>query len=104
MKHLSKLDSVIGTFMAITVIGLWVINLVYLLNHEADAYDWKIYILFLFQIHLYTGLFITAHDAIHQCFIYSKIHHYEIACYIGVSLLFTSSGIAGPAILVVPIS
>ena len=39
-----------------------------------------------------------------KCFIYSKIHHYEIACYIGVSLLFTSSGIAGPAILVVPIS
>lgn len=49
------------------VISLWACNLVYLLNYEVTLYDWEIYVLFLIQTHLYTGLFITAHDAIHQC-------------------------------------
>ncbi len=67
MKRLSNFDSVIGAFTAVTIITLWVTNLVYLLNCEVTLYDWKIYALFLVQTHLYTGLFITAHDAIHQC-------------------------------------
>ncbi|HIO73610.1 MAG TPA: fatty acid desaturase [Flavobacteriales bacterium] len=76
--------------MAITVIGLWVINLVYLLNHEADAYDWKIYILFLFQIHLYTGLFITAHDAIHQCISKIRIVNNALGNIASVLFMFNS--------------
>ncbi len=54
-----------GTYIALTIILLWCFCLVTAFLIEVDFSNPLIYILFLFQIHLYTGLFITAHDAMH---------------------------------------
>tara|TARA_R110002020_G_scaffold113790_4_gene261781 strand:- start:308 stop:1030 length:723 start_codon:yes stop_codon:yes gene_type:complete len=54
-----------GILIAIAIIALWFCSLVFLLNYEISYSDPLIYIGVLFQMHLYTGLFITAHDAMH---------------------------------------
>lgn len=48
-----------------TIIGLWFANLILGLHLNLGFYNPLIYVCFLFQIHLFTGLFITAHDAMH---------------------------------------
>ncbi|MDN3669234.1 fatty acid desaturase [Echinicola jeungdonensis] len=55
----------IGTLFAFGIISLWGLMLYLLLNLEMDFANPLMYLGFLLQTHLYTGLFITAHDAMH---------------------------------------
>lgn len=54
-----------GIFYAITIITLWALSLTYLLHYKIDFEDPLVYVFVLIQMHLYTGIFITAHDSIH---------------------------------------
>jgi beta-carotene/zeaxanthin 4-ketolase len=54
-----------GIYFATLIITLWFISLVYLLQYPIDWYNPLVYVFVLLQTHLYTGIFITAHDAIH---------------------------------------
>lgn len=54
-----------GIFYAVGIISLWIISIVCLLNYPINFYNPLLYIFILLQMHLYTGIFITAHDAIH---------------------------------------
>lgn len=54
-----------GVVIASLVIGLWFVTLFYLLQLTIDFWNPWIYLGILVQTHLYTGLFITAHDAMH---------------------------------------
>ncbi len=58
MKHTAK-----GTTIALTIIGAWLASLAALLTVELSP--WLIAPAVLVQTFLYTGLFITAHDAMH---------------------------------------
>ncbi|AFM04541.1 fatty acid desaturase [Bernardetia litoralis DSM 6794] len=56
-----------GTYIGITVITLWLFSLGFLLSvYEINWYNPLTYLFFLIQTHLYTGIFITAHDAMHH--------------------------------------
>lgn len=61
MKKLSG----IGLLVAIVVIGSWLACLWFLLQWEFSWRNPLTYLLVLVQMHLYTGLFITAHDGMH---------------------------------------
>jgi beta-carotene/zeaxanthin 4-ketolase len=55
-----------GLIIGCTIILIWFVNLIFLLNYQITLSD-PLFVLFIFiQCHLYTGLFITAHDAIHN--------------------------------------
>lgn len=55
-----------GVFFAITIISIWGIHLLYILNYvEILLSNIYLYFHILFQAYLYTGLFITGHDAMH---------------------------------------
>ncbi len=54
-----------GFLIAILIILLWLISLYFLLNWNFSFTNPAVYIMMLVQMHLYTGLFITAHDAMH---------------------------------------
>lgn len=54
-----------GLFFALSIISLWVMSLTYLLHYKIEWNDPLVYVFVLVQMHLYTGIFITAHDAIH---------------------------------------
>jgi len=56
-----------GIIIALIIILLWLINLFFALNYIPARFTnmWT-YIFALFQTYLYTGLFITAHDAMHK--------------------------------------
>lgn len=54
-----------GILIAVTIHSLWWIFLVFGLSIELSLSNPLTYILMLLQTHLYTGLFITAHDAMH---------------------------------------
>ncbi len=54
-----------GLFAAISIISAWLISIVILMNWEIRFDNPLIYLMVLVQMHLYTGLFITAHDAMH---------------------------------------
>jgi len=54
-----------GLFFALAIISLWAISLTYLLQYKIEWNDPLVYLFVLVQMHLYTGIFITAHDAIH---------------------------------------
>lgn len=54
-----------GLWIALVVLMLWFGFLVFLLNYSFDVRDPLVYIFVLIQMHLYTGVFITAHDSIH---------------------------------------
>ncbi len=55
-----------GILTAIIIIGLWALHLVYILTSVTPAWNSVLmYIHIIFQGYLYTGLFITAHDAMH---------------------------------------
>ncbi|GGF33938.1 fatty acid desaturase [Echinicola rosea] len=55
----------VGTMIALLIIGLWAVSLILLLYWEFEFTNPLVYVGVLFQMHLYTGLFITAHDAMH---------------------------------------
>lgn len=60
-----KKPSGIGLLVAIVVIGSWFACLWFLLQWEFSWRNPLTYLLVLVQMHLYTGLFITAHDGMH---------------------------------------
>ena len=62
---MSEQKTNIGVFAAIFVISAWLISIVLLMNWEFRFDNPLTYIMILVQMHLYTGLFITAHDAMH---------------------------------------
>ena len=62
----AKEDTVWGLVIAIVIISLWVASLAFLLTiNYAKVPIWLIPIAIVWQMFLYTGLFITAHDAMH---------------------------------------
>lgn len=54
-----------GVLIAGVIIILWSISLYFGLSMEIDYSSPLLYVLILLQTHLYTGLFITTHDAMH---------------------------------------
>lgn len=62
---MSKLKTYFGVMAAAVVIGTWLLSIILLVNWEISFENPLIYIMVLVQMHLYTGLFITAHDAMH---------------------------------------
>lgn len=54
-----------GVFIAVLVIVVWGICLFMLLRWQFSWANPLVYLMILVQMHLYTGLFITAHDAMH---------------------------------------
>ena len=54
-----------GVLIAIAIILAWLALLAIGLSWEIDYSSPWLYVLILLQTHLYTGLFITAHDAMH---------------------------------------
>ncbi len=63
-----------GIVMAFAVILLWLMLLLFNFNYTISWSNPLTYVLFFIQIHLFTGLFITAHDAMHGT-IYLKNKH-----------------------------
>lgn len=65
----TKPEIIIGTYrgalVATTILLLWFANLAFSLRFDLDFGSPLTYIFILIQTHLYTGLFITAHDAMH---------------------------------------
>jgi len=58
-------DQYKGVWVAASIILLWSLLLAFNLSYTIDYSSPLTYILILLQGHLYTGLFITAHDAMH---------------------------------------
>jgi len=54
-----------GTFIALAVLGCWVAGTFLLMQWHFSFANPLVYLLVLVQMHFYTGLFITAHDAMH---------------------------------------
>lgn len=56
-----------GIIIALTIIFLWTVHLFYCLSYvNVNLSDPLFYMHFLVQSYLYTGLFITGHDAMHR--------------------------------------
>ncbi|MFC3560653.1 fatty acid desaturase [Pedobacter jamesrossensis] len=62
---MKPVKSAIGIFVALTVICGWFGLLFYLLRWDFQWNNPLVYLLIFCQMHLFTGLFITAHDAMH---------------------------------------
>lgn len=54
-----------GVFFAFLIIGGWGLSTILLMQWHFSFTNPLVYLLVLVQMHLYTGLFITAHDAMH---------------------------------------
>ncbi|MBE9584686.1 fatty acid desaturase [Mucilaginibacter sp. JRF] len=54
-----------GIIIALIVIGCWAVSITLLMQWAVDYTNPLLYLFILLQMHLYTGLFITAHDAMH---------------------------------------
>jgi beta-carotene/zeaxanthin 4-ketolase len=54
-----------GVVIALLVIGCWCTSTALLMRWTVDFTNPLLYLFILLQMHLYTGLFITAHDAMH---------------------------------------
>lgn len=54
-----------GVFVAFTIMVTWLFSIVSLMTTAVDWVNPLMYMMVLVQMHLYTGLFITAHDAMH---------------------------------------
>ncbi len=65
MQSSLKTISYTGVFVALTVIICWAFCIIFLMQVMVDFTSPLIYVFVLIQMHLYTGLFITAHDAMH---------------------------------------
>ena len=63
-KHRTAVDPY-GIIIALAVIAFWSASLWFLLNWQFSWSNPLTYLALLVQTHLYTGLFITAHDAMH---------------------------------------
>jgi beta-carotene ketolase (CrtW type) len=61
-----------GIIIALLIILLWFFSLAVLLQLQISQFEWWIIPLILIQTHLYTGIFITAHDAMH-----GTVSHYK---------------------------
>lgn len=62
-----------GIFIAIIIIVVWFSHLFYALNYAAVDFSSPVFYLhILFQAYIYTGLFITAHDAMHGTILRKK--------------------------------
>lgn len=62
---MDKKQSNTGTLIAFIVIGSWFFSILNLMLWEVNWQNPSLYLMILIQMHLYTGLFITAHDAMH---------------------------------------
>ena len=51
--------------MAVLIITTWAVAIFFLMRWEFSFSNPFLYVFILVQTHLYTGLFITAHDAMH---------------------------------------
>lgn len=76
-----------GILIAFGIISTWLIFLIYLLGIEINWTNPLIYLGILIQMHLYTGLFITAHDAMHGLVSSNKIVNNVIGVF--TALLFS---------------
>lgn len=54
-----------GVWIALLVIGAWLTSTILLMQWQVSFTNPLLYVFVLVQMHLYTGLFITAHDAMH---------------------------------------
>lgn len=65
-QHLINKPLFIGLLVGLSVISIWAISLTFFLSIDATKIPiWLIIPAILWQMFLYTGLFITAHDAMH---------------------------------------
>jgi beta-carotene ketolase (CrtW type) len=55
-----------GLFVSLAVVGCWLTSIILLMQWHFSWSNALVYLLVLVQMHLYTGLFITAHDAMHH--------------------------------------
>ncbi|MES3017075.1 MAG: fatty acid desaturase [Bacteroidota bacterium] len=62
---MSATKSHTGAIAAFLIISAWAVSIVLLMNWEFSFSNPLVYVMILVQMHLYTGLFITAHDAMH---------------------------------------
>ena len=62
---MDKVTKFQGIIWAVVLISLWSANLAYWIQVDFSWSDPFVYLSILIQTHLYTGLFITSHDAIH---------------------------------------
>ncbi|MFQ4142178.1 beta-carotene ketolase CrtW [Chlorogloeopsis sp. ULAP02] len=71
-QFVPKKDSITGLIVALLIINIWAASLTFLLYFDVSKFpNWLIPIAIIWQTFLYTGLFITAHDAMHGA-IYQK--------------------------------
>lgn len=61
----SQVESGKGVFIAVLLLVLWFGLLAFNLQYEVTGLEPMLIVLILLQTHLFTGLFITAHDAMH---------------------------------------
>lgn len=62
---LQKSPTYTGLLVALLVLGCWAASIILLMQWQVDFSNPILYLFMLLQMHLYTGLFITAHDAMH---------------------------------------
>jgi beta-carotene ketolase (CrtW type) len=76
-KQVNKVNNFTGLYWAFALLALWSAHLTYMLLHPMDFQSPWTYLHILIQTHLYTGLFITSHDAIHGVVSpdYPKLNH-----------------------------
>lgn len=70
---MQKSSSNIGLLVALIVMGSWVASIVLLMQWRVNFSNPLLYLCILVQMHFYTGLFITAHDAMHGTVSSNKI-------------------------------
>lgn len=66
MSPTKSVDSARGVLIGLTVITTWLVSQYFLLVTNWNGLVALVPILILWQTHLYTGMFITAHDAMHR--------------------------------------
>ena len=62
---MKKNHAYLGVLIAVVVIAVWLSSLSFLLSWNFAWSNPLVYLMIFVQMHLYTGLFITAHDAMH---------------------------------------
>ena len=62
---MQKPNPKLGTLIALLVLGCWLTSIILLMQWPVNWSNPLVYLFVLVQMHLYTGLFITAHDAMH---------------------------------------
>ncbi len=77
-KFISLSVDPVGTVMAIFLIVVWSVSLLLLLNWTIDFSNPLTYLFIYIQTHLYTGIFITSHDAMHGSVSKNKKVNYVI--------------------------